>query len=167
MIAFLDVDYRSDHALAACVIAQDWGDEAPTLEIVERIDEVNDYEPGQFYKRELPCLLAVLSKLPTPPECIVIDGYVWLGEGPKPGLGAHLYRALGEKIPVIGVAKTKFLSATDARELFRRGSGRALFISVAGIESEEATRAIDAMHGEYRLPTLLKRVDRLCRDEKP
>jgi deoxyribonuclease V len=164
MIAILDVDYRADHALAACVVARDWTDESPTLELVERIDQVNDYEPGQFYKRELPCLLAVLNKLPTPPDVIVIDGYVWLGAGPKPGLGAHLFLALEEKIPVIGVAKTRFLSAVDARELFRRGSSRALYVSVAGVESDEAVKAIDSMHGEFRLPTLLKRVDRLCRD---
>ena len=32
------------------------------------------------------------------------------------------------------------------------------------MDRAEAARAIQRMHGLYRIPTLLKRVDRLCRD---
>ena len=63
MIACLDVDYRGDEAAAACVLAAGWADEAPTRELVERVLGVAPYVPGQFYKRELPCLLAVLRRV--------------------------------------------------------------------------------------------------------
>src|SRR5262245_36607915 len=61
MIAFVDVDYRDDEAAAACVLSAGWADEILAREIVERVRGVEPYVPGQFYKRELPCLLAVLA----------------------------------------------------------------------------------------------------------
>ena len=64
---------------------------------------------GEFYRRELPCLLAVLQNIPKP-DVIVIDGYVWLGSGHS-GLGAHLYDALNQTGAVVGVAKSRFHSA--------------------------------------------------------
>ncbi|MCE7982629.1 MAG: endonuclease V [Caldilinea sp. CFX5] len=158
----LDVDYRDDHALAAALLFADWGDAAPTHELTARIDQVEPYIPGQFYHRELPCLLAVLAKAPTPVDLIVIDGYVWLDSAQKPGLGAHLYTALGEKIPVIGVAKKPFHSAA-AEEVYRAGSDKPLYVTAVGMTPADAAAAIAQMHGLYRIPTLLKRVDQLCR----
>jgi deoxyribonuclease V len=38
-----------------------------------------------------------------------------------------------------------------------------LFITAAGVSLERAADYIKAMHGPFRLPTLLKRVDQLCR----
>ncbi len=56
MIAILDVDYRADGtAVAACVTARDWADDKPLNEHTTLVPEVALYEPGQFYKRELPC----------------------------------------------------------------------------------------------------------------
>ena len=46
-------------------------------------------EPGQFYKRELPCILELLKQVNPLPNYIVIDGYVYLGGDEKPGLGKH------------------------------------------------------------------------------
>jgi deoxyribonuclease V len=111
----------------------------------------------------LPCLLAVLGKVGVLVETVVVDGYVWLSRDAKPGLGAHLYESLGRTIPVIGVAKTQFLSAPAA--CVKRGhSDKPLFVTAAGIDLEMAARYIEGMHGEHRLPTLLRRVDRLCRE---
>ena len=56
MIAILDVDYRDEKAVAACVIANDWTDAQPAAEFVETILHVEPYVPGEFYCRELPCL---------------------------------------------------------------------------------------------------------------
>jgi deoxyribonuclease V len=127
-----------------------------------RIQGVQPYEPGQFFRRELPCLLSVLRKLP-PVEVVIIDGYVWLGGSDMPGLGAHLYQALGGRTAVIGVAKTIFKGAEAVCEVFRGKSKRPLFITVAGMSQECAAEHVRSMHGPYRIPTLLKRVDELSK----
>ncbi len=163
VLAFLDVDYRTDSAVAACVLAGSFADPAPAAEWVERIAHVEPYEPGAFYKRELPCLLAVLRRAEVPPSLVVIDGYVWLGSD-RPGLGAHLHEALGRATPVVGVAKTAFRGAVSAVPVHRGGSARPLFVTAAGVDTPAIARAIEAMHGPFRIPTLLRRVDRLCRD---
>jgi deoxyribonuclease V len=162
MIACVDVDYRGGGAVAACVLLRDWSDAEAAGDHVERIARVEEYVPGQFYRRELPCLLAVLDALAERPGVVVVDGYVWLAAD-RPGLGAHLYEALGAAVPVVGVAKTRFAGASGAREVRRGGSGRPLYVTAAGMAVEEAAAHVAAMHGPFRIPTLLKRVDRLCR----
>jgi len=164
MIACVDVDYRDDSAIAACVLFRDWADAVSTAEHVRRIDRVEPYQPGQFYKREMPCLLAVLAEVAEPLETVVVDGYVWLADEGTPGLGAHLFEELGAAVPVIGVAKTRFASARAARPVLRGDSQRPLFVTAAGMDIEEAAQHVRAMHGEFRIPTLLKRVDHLCRN---
>jgi deoxyribonuclease V len=37
-------------------------------------------------------------------------------------------------------------------------------VTAVGIDLAEAARRLGEMHGPYRIPTLLKRVDRLCRE---
>src|SRR5258708_490951 len=111
LIACVDVDYRDPGAVAACVLAQTWTDDRPTTELVEHLPHVEPYQPGQFYRRELPALLAVLQRVADPITTIVIDGYVWLADESQPGLGAHLFEALGRSVPVVGIAKTRFASA--------------------------------------------------------
>jgi deoxyribonuclease V len=161
MIACLDVAYSHDVGRAACVLLRDWTDASPAEEHVAEVVGVADYEPGQFYRRELPCLLAVLGRLARVPEVIVVDGYVWLGDG-VPGLGARLHAALGGTAAVVGVAKTCFRSA-PATPVVRGGSRKRLFVTVAGMDVAEAGGRVQAMHGPHRIPTALKRVDQLCR----
>jgi deoxyribonuclease V len=165
MMACVDVDYRGEDAMAACVLFQTWTDETSAGEIVEHIRGVEAYVPGQFYRRELPCLLAVLRRVSEPLELVVVDGFVWLGDESQPGLGAHLYEALGRRIPVVGVAKTRFAGAQLAVEVVRGvGASRPLFVTAAGMDVEMAARSVQRMHGPYRIPTLLRQVDRLCRE---
>lgn len=161
MIACVDVDYRPHGAVAACVLFRAWGDADSAEEYVQSIAQVEPYQPGQFFRRELPCLLSVLTTVAEPLEAIVVDGYVWLGEE-KPGLGAHLYESLGRRVPVVGVAKTRFIGAA-AGSVQRGGSRRPLYVSAAGLDPMTAARYIQSMHGAYRIPTLLRRVDQLCR----
>lgn len=163
MIACVDVAYHDDGASAACVLFREWGDAQGEREIVERIAPVEEYRPGRFYRRELPCLLAVLAMVSEPLEAVIVDGYVWLGDENRPGLGAHLYEALGRGAAVIGVAKSRFAAATGAVPVLRGGSRRPLYVTAAGMEVHLAARLIGAMHGSHRIPTLLKRVDRLSR----
>ncbi len=171
-IACIDVGYTESEtdptkAIAACVVINDWSDAAPLSELAVNVDAVQDYQPGQFYLRELPCITAVLCELPNPPTHIVIDGYVWLDDLNHPGLGKYLHDALNQAIPVIGVAKNPFKRSLHAHELQRGGSARPLYITSVGISTSLAVRNIAAMHGPHRFPTILKRVDRLSRGEQP
>jgi deoxyribonuclease V len=163
MLACMDVDYRTEVTVAACVLFRDWTDAAEASHVVERGPPAEPYEPGQFFRRELPHLLKVLAAVREPLETVVIDGYVWLGEE-RPGLGAHLYEALGRRVPVVGVAKTAFHSSGLAVPVLRGQSQRPLFVTAVGVDPREAAEQVRRMHGVSRIPTLLGRVDRLCRD---
>lgn len=160
----LDVQYHPNHAIAAAVLFTDWSDAISTREVTVRVENIAPYEPGAFYKRELPCLLAALENIAELLEVIVVDSFVWLDNNQKPGLGAHLCAALEEKIPVIGVAKTTFQGA-PAAEIWRGESKQALLVSSAGYDLDQAANLVQGMHGVYRIPTLLKRVDQLARGQ--
>lgn len=160
----VDVQYREDVAAqAAGLLFDGWADPAPVASVTVQIADLAPYRPGAFYARELPCLLALLDRLETPPEVIVIDGYVTLGAECQPGLGAHLFDALKAKVPVIGVAKTWFRGTPETAELRRGASARPLYVTAAGMTQEAAKAHIAAMHGAHRMPTLLAEVDRLAR----
>ena len=159
MICCVDVAYRVASVRTAAVAFVAWTDAAPALERVHLSPSPPAaYEPGRFYLRELPHLLAVLAEVPDV-ETVVIDGYAWLGPD-HAGLGAHLFAALG--IPVIGVAKTRYAGA-EAIELLRGASRAPLYVTAAGCELTAAADHIRAMHGPFRLPTLIKRADSLAR----
>lgn len=160
LIAFVDVGYRDDGALAACVVAEQWTDDRPHEQRVAHVANVAPYEPGRFYLRELPCLLAVLREVRAPVTTIVVDGYVFL-DNDRPGLGAHLHEAL--RVPVMGVAKTAFRGVTSAIAVTRGASTKPLFVSAIGMDVRDAAAHLAEMHGAYRTPTLLRLVDRLTR----
>ncbi|MEM7535824.1 MAG: endonuclease V [Chloroflexota bacterium] len=178
MIACIDVDYRTngdtqrEFGVAACLTMETWTSSVPTSEHIAVIEPIEPYVPGQFYRRELPCILAVLEKIAPEhtPDAIIVDGYVWLPEQKK-GLGMHLYEALETQIPVIGVAKKTFAgldsSDDDAQKrvamVYRGQSKKPLYVTAMGIPVVEAATHIESMHGDHRLPTLLKQVDQLCR----
>lgn len=161
MLAALDVQYTDPTARVGCVLFASWTDAAPASEHAVPIASVAPYEPGEFRKRELPCLLAALAALPAAPALVVVDGYVWLGPG-RAGLGAHLFDALGAKTPVVGVAKTRFQGAA-AEEVVRGQSAKPLFVTAAGIDPAIAAAHVASMHGPHRIPTLLARADALAR----
>jgi deoxyribonuclease V len=159
MLVSLDVDYRADATVAACVLFQDWGDAAEAAHFVDRGPPAEAYVPG-----ELPALLRVLALVPHLLTTVIIDGYVWLGADERPGLGAHLYEALGRRVPIIGVAKTAFHSSRAAVPVLRGASQKPLLVTAVGVDIQDAAACIQRMHGPSRLPTLLKRADRLCRE---
>lgn len=172
MIVCVDVDYREDpqdgstQAVAACVVLSSWASDRAYDEHVCLIEDVAEYVPGQFYRRELPCVLAILDKVEEPIDLVIVDGYVHLDEAGSPGMGAYLHEALGGRVPVVGVAKNRFRTATTAVEILRGTSARPLYVSAAGIEPEAAAAKVRSMHGRFRFPDMLKRVDRLCRDTR-
>jgi deoxyribonuclease V len=163
MIVAVDVHYSINDAVAAAVVFKKWADAEALRELVVSISPVAEYQPGEFYKRELPCILGLLDRLGVLPAYIIVDGYVYLDDAHTPGLGKHLYDALKGKAPVIGVAKSLFKNAPTDSAVFRTKSKRPLYVTAAGLDRTEAKRYIQQMHGQYRLPTMLRRVDQLSR----
>ena len=152
--------------MAAGILFDDWTSDVTLKELTVRIDEVAPYEPGQFYKRELPCLIALIEKLGSLPSLFIVDSFVTLDANNRPGLGAYLFDHFQQEVPVIGVAKKRFKGNSSAVEIRRGRSHTPLFITAAGIEPAKAAERIQTMHGNYRIPTLLKRVDQLCRNRE-
>lgn len=164
-----DVAYGTDKdgtnkAVAAAVFFSHWNDAAVSRQRTVESRNFGAYRPGEFYRRELPVLLDLLSEDRNQLQTIIVDGYVWLGPE-RPGLGKHLYDAFDQRIPVIGVAKNSFHGNSEARTVTWGNSLKPLWVTAAGLAVDEAARLVAGMHGSYRLPTLLKAVDRLGREQ--
>jgi deoxyribonuclease V len=165
MILAVDVQYVGEQGFVSAVSFSHWGAVEPEGIYEAILNRIEEYEPGNFYKRELPCILQLLDENALSPDIIIVDGYVTLNEQEKAGLGMHLYKALGGKSKVIGVAKRSFSGISNQSKIFRGNSNNPLFVTSAGIEIEEAKSNIIEMYGNYRLPVLLKLVDKLCREK--
>jgi deoxyribonuclease V len=166
MVLAVDVYYFETFARAVAVLFE-WEDEKVKEIVVEQLQNIEAYIPGEFYKRELPCILKVLEKVKLDEiQAIVVDGYVYLDNNKKYGLGAYLWEALGQKIPVIGVAKKTFHGNEKNVATLRHGqSQNTLYVSAIGIELETALGLIGTMHGDHRIPSVLKYLDQLTREE--
>lgn len=161
MILAVDVYYGDFGARAVGLIFPLWTSEKPAGIIIQLIPQVEAYEPGAFYKRELPCILQVLKQTDLKQLAyIIIDGYVILDDAGTYGLGGYLFEALERKTPVIGVAKTRFLRNTRLHKAVLRGqSNNPLFVTALGVDLEEAAGFIRQMSGPNRMPDLLKQLD--------
>ena len=163
MFAAVDVFYDEvqNWARAACVVFSDPLSDVTTEEAVALVSPIAAYAPGEFYRRELPCIEAVIGPRLAGLELLFIDGYVYLSDEERPGLGWHVHQRFG--IPVIGVAKTRFADADKFAELvFRGGSKQPLYVTQIGYQGSAAD-LVRLMHGFHRIPTLLRRVDQLAR----
>lgn len=164
MILACDVHYEDTAAMVAGVVFDEWTAQIPDQEYTCRVERVEQYESGSFYKRELPCILALLKKYNLKVSCIVIDGYVFLDGDSEPGLGKHLFDALDGELPIVGVAKNSYQNISDKYAILRGNSKKPLYVTSTS-DLEAAKKNVIEMHGEFRLPTLLKRVDQLCRSK--
>jgi deoxyribonuclease V len=168
LILCLDVDYRRDAVVTARLAIPKWDSEAPASVATLRSDgPAPSYVSGSFWKRELPYLLAAIAAAEADGidvDTVVIDGYVWLGAG-APGLGARLKDALPKTPAVVGVAKTPFRGAAAiVREVLRGVSKTPLFVTAAGLDPDVAASSVRSMSGPHRIPAMLRRVDRACRE---
>ncbi|MBP6730603.1 MAG: endonuclease V [Chitinophagales bacterium] len=156
----IDVYYKQNQAKCVGVIF-DWNDSEPSETITGHIPLVEEYVPGHFYKRELPCLVEVLNKTNLNNiNTIIVDGYVYTNNFFAYGLGGHLWEQMGRKIPVVGVAKTRFSNNELTCISVLRGASKVpLYVSAIGTGLEEAAENIKHMHGQFRLPTILKTLD--------
>ncbi|OCA73631.1 endonuclease V [Chryseobacterium arthrosphaerae] len=166
MIYAFDTYYYEDFANTVCIAFEDWESEKEVETFIEQTKINSEYESGAFYKRELPCILSLLQKITLKSgDIIIVDGYVTLDNEGKSGLGGHLYKALDEKYPVVGIAKNEFTTPdTERRSVFRGESRTPLFLTAKGIDVDEIKTRVEQMHGAYRMPTLLKKLDQLSRE---
>jgi len=166
MILAFDTHYINNRAKTVCLTFDHWTESEKYQTYSEILNDIAEYIPGEFYKRELPCILSLFRQISVEAvKAIIVDGYVYLDDEGKFGLGGHLYHALERKYPVIGVAKTNFATIDKLkRPLFRGGSKNPLFITSIGIDVDEATRRIGSMAGEFRIPTLLKKLDTMTKE---
>jgi deoxyribonuclease V len=163
--AAVDVHYLpAGGARAAAVLAADAVFAHVLAERTAVVPRVAPCRPGEFYRRELPPLRAVLDGL-SEAGLLVVDGYADLDPGGRPGLGAHLHAEFG--VPVIGVAKSRFRAATHAVPVVRGSSARPLFVTAAGMPISDAADLVRRMGGPYRLPDALRRADNLARAGGP
>lgn len=164
MISSFDVDYKNNMAHAACLVFEKPTDKIFAAQYTKVISDIAPYEPGKFFKRELPCLISLIELINEPINTFIVDGYVWLNNERKPGLGAYLYEHFNQKIAVIGVAKRSFANNDIAIPLYRGESTNPLYITSAGISQEEAKSIIFQMYGDFREPLLLKQTDQLSKN---
>jgi len=156
-----DVHYLAPGgARAAAVVTADASFSRLVAERVELVPAVASYRPGQFYLRELPPLRAALNGL-ADVALLIVDGYADLDPGGRPGLGARAHAEFG--VPVIGVAKSAFRTATHAVPVLRGTSARPLYVTAAGMPRIEAADLVRRMAGRHRLPDALRRADALAR----
>lgn len=167
MILCFDTYYFDNKAKTVCLAFNTWTTKDDFSVYSETIEGVDEYIPGEFYKRELPCILSLLKKIECDNiEVIVVDGYVYLDDNYKLGLGGYLHKELAEKIPIIGVAKSNFASITNVKRELKRGkSENPLFITSVDIDIDEAVKHISSMAGDFRIPTLLKYLDTLTKQQ--
>lgn len=168
MITIFDVGYfeqpdGSTVANVGIVSVELWRDSESKSELRWKHHDVREYQPGQFFRRELPCLVSAIEGLSLTPAVMVVDGYVYLDQDNSPGLGAYLFQHFDKRIPVVGVGKNAFKGSQHAKAVYRGESQNPIFVTSAGLDLEVAANHVKNMHGEYRIPTVLKRVDQLSR----
>ena len=161
--ACFDVKYYDDHAIIGFVLFENHTSETPFKTGQFRHDKIEPYVSGEFYKRELPCLLTAIKGIEEKLNLIYIDANVWLGDNVK-GLGCYLYESLDSESPVIGVSKTSFYnSEKQVVPVLRANSKNPLYVSSIGIETAEAAKMVFEMNGSFRLPTMIKLADSMSR----
>jgi len=153
-------------AIAAGVAFDDWDAPEPSRTYRCQIDQIEKAPRGELDLRDLPCLLQLLRVHGLQPELIIIDGFVHLDSDETPGLGRHLHHALEGRTAIIGIAKTgpPGLPGLPAQfEVAREEEARPLVVTCIGIDLGAAKARLRAMHGQRRVPTLLKLVARLAK----
>ena len=171
----IDTFYTSDNAYTVGVIFSKWTDREPLEIIRSQIVPPFPYVPGQFYKRELPCILDLLKGITLSEfDTILIDGYIWLRDNSGEileGLGSHLWDALPKTsgLSLVGVAKSKFGKSEEISAPIIRGTGiTPLYVQAVGkLGNREAGELVRGMYGANKLPYLLHLLDEETKKSAP
>ena len=174
MLLALDSYYKDDICNTSLIVFNK--EESKTIYADTIYTKVtSDYIPGEFYKRELPGIKKILKKfIKEQPElwsqihAVIVDSYITLKVGDKEwdGLGAYVNKFL-DKIKqhkiIYGVAKSKFGECDEIScKVYRGKSKNPLYVQTTSAPKVAGYHVL-YMHGKYRIPTMLKEVDRLSR----
>lgn len=169
-----DVKYDDEKGLAkvAALEFENFTDKVETNSYTQDCKIYSEYIPGEFYKRELPSIMLLIQnnigigKLKAEYDAIVVDGLYMLGKD-HPGLGARLKQELLNNydvdIEVIGIAKTYYKDCEQVAGLVYRGKDAIKPLYVNGSLQKDYVKIVKNMAGDYRLPYLVKQVDKLSR----
>ena len=158
------VHFDGAQANAAAVAFDAWDAAEATKTYVSRIAQVEKSARGELDLRELPCVMQLLREHSLEPELILLAGFVHLDADETPGLGQHLYQALGGKVPIVGASKRSLPGLSVQFEVMREEEAPPLFVTCAGIDIGAAKARLRAMHGRKRVPTLMKLAVRLAKN---
>jgi len=157
MILAFDAHYTDTTSRLIAATFEGWADAEATELFEWTSGPAADYQPGQFYLREMPLILKALEDFDVEEiDTIVVDGYVYLNDQGR-------LDELGERIPVIGVAKSYFRD-TNAEAVLRGNSKKPLYVTSFGMAQETAADHIREMAGPYRMPEILGQVDRATKE---
>jgi deoxyinosine 3'endonuclease (endonuclease V) len=165
MIIAIDVHYRETEAKIIALAFENWTDNMPTQIYTAITTEIAEYKSGMFYKRELPCIAQIMKQIDLEMvSFLVVDGYVYLDDAGKKGLGFYVFEHFEGQFPVIGVAKSHFFDNEKlVYPVVRGGSLKPLYVTAIGVDLETAAVAVKSMAGDFRMPTLLKKLDSLTK----
>lgn len=168
---YIDAKYNDDGSWkAAGAMFTSWKDNNPKYYVLTSNDveiEINEYIPGQFYKRELPVIKAFIDYHQITPDVLIVDGYIFLKHengNVSLGLGGHVAKVFVSFKDIIGVAKSKFCRNDEISELIYRGKSKNP-LYVQSLNFKKYKTDIESMNGEYRIPEIFKQVDYLTKHD--
>lgn len=171
MILFIDVKYTDNGYKTCGVITDSFYDKEPKKILTLKSNKpAADYIPGEFYKRELPCIIEFLKYYKLKPEYIVVDGFCINKDNENnihAGLGYKVFTYLRDNVvgfsnvKIIGIAKSAYCTSPEiAWEILRGKSKKPLYMQACGANVKEINNTtIENMYGDYRIPELLKITD--------
>jgi deoxyribonuclease V len=71
MILAVDVHYKADYAKTVVLLFDSWQSETYSELVEVETENAAEYVPGEFYKRELPCILDVLQQIDSSKMCML------------------------------------------------------------------------------------------------
>lgn len=158
------VHFHGEGASVAAVAFEEWDAREASQTFASRVAQVEKPERGKPDLRELPCLLQLLQEHKLKPELLLIDAPVYLDAAETPGLGKHLFDALGGQAAVIGISTKAQPGMPVQFEVFREEEARPVIVTCAGIDLGAAKVRVRNMHGKKRVPTLMKLAGRMAKE---
>lgn len=178
MIIAFDTYYYNGYSYTVGGVFESWSSSDVSYYVTSKRECIDaEYKSGELYKRELPCIMQCLSMVNLDNiDTIIVDGFVWLSEDGielSKGLGARLNDAIqrihGTMKTIVGIAKNPYHVKIPSCIEVKHGleSEKPLYVTCSELGyAEYYATLVSRMHGDYRIPTILKLVDTKTREFK-